>query len=111
MSLLQIKKAYRKKALECHPDKNPDDPNAANLFHQLSKVLEILSDEKARKAYDKVLDARKSAALRHRELDSTRKKLKEDLELREKQSASYRTKTNDELLKVIFKIFAHNYNV
>lgn len=30
-----IRKAYRKKALKCHPDKNPDDPKAAELFHQV----------------------------------------------------------------------------
>jgi len=43
-----VKKAYRKKALVCHPDKNPDNPKAAELFHQLSKALEILTDESAR---------------------------------------------------------------
>ena len=30
-----IRKAYRKKALQCHPDKNPDDPKAAEIFHQV----------------------------------------------------------------------------
>lgn len=44
----QIKKAYRKKALTCHPDKNPDNPRAAELFHELSRALEILTDTKAR---------------------------------------------------------------
>lgn len=45
---LQVKKAYRKKALKCHPDKNPDNPKAAELFHQLTRALEILTDESAR---------------------------------------------------------------
>ena len=50
-----IKKAYRKKALTCHPDKNPDDKKAIELFHQLSDALEVLTDENTRKAYDNVL--------------------------------------------------------
>ncbi|CAL8144111.1 unnamed protein product [Orchesella dallaii] len=78
-----IKKAYRKKALKCHPDKNPDNPKAAELFHELSEVLGILTDVKAREAYDRTLKAKEQAKERHRELDAKRKKLKEDLERRE----------------------------
>ena len=32
-----IKTAYRKKALKVHPDKNPDNPEAAKLFHQVCR--------------------------------------------------------------------------
>ncbi|XP_061399551.1 dnaJ homolog subfamily C member 17 [Musca vetustissima] len=84
----EIRKAYRKKALECHPDKNPDNPKAAELFHELSKALEVLSDVAARAAYDKVWKARQAAEVRHRQLDSKRQKLKEDLERREKDALS-----------------------
>ncbi|KAK7871907.1 hypothetical protein R5R35_009715 [Gryllus longicercus] len=87
-TLQEVKRAFRKKALKCHPDKNPDDPNAAQLFHQLSCALEILSDELARAAYDKVLNARKAAQIRNQQLDSRRKKLKEDLEERERNVRS-----------------------
>lgn len=84
----EIKKAYRKKALQCHPDKNPDDPKAAETFHELSHALEILTDVQARAAYDKVLRAKAAAKLRHQELDSKRQKLKEDLERREREAIS-----------------------
>lgn len=84
----EIKKAYRKKSLKCHPDKNPDDPKAAETFHQLSEALAILTDETARKAYDNVLKARKANELRNRQLDEKRRKLKDSLEAREIQAAN-----------------------
>ncbi|XP_011301422.1 dnaJ homolog subfamily C member 17 [Fopius arisanus] len=81
----QIKTAYRKKALSCHPDKNPDNPKAGELFHQLSRVLEILTDESARSAYDKVLQSKEQAKERAQKLDARRKKFKDDLEAREEK--------------------------
>ncbi|XP_029643052.1 dnaJ homolog subfamily C member 17-like [Octopus sinensis] len=93
----EIISAYRKKALKCHPDKNPDNANAALEFQQLSKALEVLTDISAKAAYDKIWRAKKAAIIRNKELDSKRKKLKEDLEAREnayeqqkaKEAASY----------------------
>lgn len=79
----EIKSAYRKKALTCHPDKNPDNPRAAELFQQLSRALEILTDPAARSAYDAVLKARQAAKIRHQGLDAKRRKLREELEARE----------------------------
>lgn len=48
----EIKKAYRKKAKELHPDRNPDDPNAEKKFQELTNAYEILSDPKKRQNYD-----------------------------------------------------------
>ncbi|CAI6370542.1 unnamed protein product [Macrosiphum euphorbiae] len=48
-----MKTAYRKKALRWHPDKNPDNRNAAQLFLRLSKILTIITDTAARLDYDK----------------------------------------------------------
>lgn len=79
----EIKSAYRKKALTCHPDKNPDNPRAAELFQQLSRALEVLTDPAARSAYDAVLKARQAAKIRHQGLDAKRRKLREELEARE----------------------------
>lgn len=82
----QIKKAYRQRALSCHPDKNPDNPKAAELFHQLSQALEVLTDAAAKAAYDKVRAAKKQAEERNRKLDDKRKKIKLDLEARERRA-------------------------
>lgn len=49
----QIKKAYRKKAKECHPDFHPDDPEAEAKFKELNEANEVLSDADKRAAYDR----------------------------------------------------------
>ncbi|XP_063146014.1 dnaJ homolog subfamily C member 17 isoform X4 [Candoia aspera] len=84
----EIKKAYRQKALTCHPDKHPDNPKAAELFHQLSQALTVLTDAAARAAYDRVRKAKKQAAERTQKLDERRKKVKLDLEAREREAHS-----------------------
>jgi len=47
-----IKKSYRRMALQYHPDKNPDDPNAADKFKEVNHAHRVLSDETQRKIYD-----------------------------------------------------------
>jgi len=94
----EIKKAYRKKALTCHPDKNPDNPDAVAEFQFLSDVLELLTDT-AKEAYDRLIKAKKEAELRHRELNAKRRKLKEDLEAREREAEEAKAQTGRQNLQ------------
>mmetsp|Transcript_64016 Transcript_64016/g.152660 ORF Transcript_64016/g.152660 Transcript_64016/m.152660 type:complete len:668 (-) Transcript_64016:69-2072(-) len=48
-----IKKAYRKLSLVWHPDKNPDDPLAQSRFIQITKAYNALTDEGARRNFEK----------------------------------------------------------
>lgn len=52
-SVAEIKKAYRKKAIEYHPDKNPGDSHAEEMFKKAAEAYEVLSNEDKRAKYDR----------------------------------------------------------
>ena len=49
---VEIKKAYRKLALQYHPDKNPDDKEAAEKFIEAAESYEVLSEPDKKNQYD-----------------------------------------------------------
>jgi molecular chaperone DnaJ len=53
----EIKKAYRKRARELHPDANPDDPEAEGKFKEVARAYQVLSDDSQRSRYDQFGEA------------------------------------------------------
>lgn len=49
----EIKKAYRSKAMELHPDKNRDDPSAEAKFKEINEAYDVLKDGDKKAAYDR----------------------------------------------------------
>ncbi|OVA15963.1 RNA recognition motif domain [Macleaya cordata] len=86
LSDIEIGKAYRSKALELHPDKRPNDPNAHAEFQRLKSSYEILKDEKARKLFNDLLRVKRDQRKRQSLYDGKRRKMMSDLEERERAS-------------------------
>lgn len=49
----EIKKAYRKKAMQFHPDKNPNNPEAESKFKEAAEAYDVLGDSQKRSNYDR----------------------------------------------------------
>src|SRR3954470_9729494 len=49
----EVKRAYRKLAVQFHPDKNPDDPHAEEKFKEIGEAYDVLMDGDKRAAYDR----------------------------------------------------------
>src|SRR5437588_4859278 len=49
----EVKRAYRKLAVQFHPDKNPDDPQSEEKFKELGEAYDVLMDADKRAAYDR----------------------------------------------------------
>ena len=61
-----IKKAYRKKAIQYHPDKNPGDKEAEEKFKEAAEAYDVLSNPDKRARYDQFGHAGMSGRIRTR---------------------------------------------
>ena len=84
-----IKRAYRKASIRYHPDKNPDNKDAADKFINLGWARDILIDAKLKGEYDRARTRRREKALQDELLSGNRRKMKEELERRERESADF----------------------
>lgn len=86
----QISKASRKLSLKYHPDKNPSK-SAENMFLLIQKAKEVLLDDEARLAYDtalkKVIKRKDYDEQRRGKMDSSKKRMRDELEERMKHAA------------------------
>jgi molecular chaperone DnaJ len=49
----ELKRAYRKLAMQWHPDRNPGDKSAEHKFKDISEAYDVLKDDQKRAAYDR----------------------------------------------------------
>ncbi|OCF45764.1 hypothetical protein I317_00252 [Kwoniella heveanensis CBS 569] len=80
-----IQRAYRKKSLKCHPDRNPT-PEAAIQFREISVSLEILTNPAKRSYVDNKLESDRKKRERYAEMDKKRKEMVDALNAREEEA-------------------------
>ncbi|CAI6341325.1 unnamed protein product [Periconia digitata] len=80
-----IHRAYRKASITAHPDKNPNDPHAADRFIRLGIARDILMSANLKAEYDRQRTRRRERELQNSLLSKQRRKWAEDIERRERE--------------------------
>lgn len=92
-----IKRAYRKASLKVHPDKNPDNADAANKFILLGIARSVLLDVALRAQYDGQRQRKRDQAAQFAQRSEKDRQLAEDLLRREREAVSLKRKRENEL--------------
>ena len=79
----EVRRAYRKLAKNCHPDKN-SSPDSVFVFHQLTEALNCLVTPGLRQELDQEIKKKNDKIRRDRKLDNKELKLRRELEERER---------------------------
>lgn len=90
----------RKRALQLHPDKNPDNPAAAAEFTELQRAYALLCDDEARAALDAWLEIERQKEERGKMRSEKRQKMAEDLEARERRADDVQPRETEVKLKL-----------
>ncbi|GAA0153391.1 chaperone [Lithospermum erythrorhizon] len=99
-----ITNAYKSKALELHPDKRPNDPNAHGNFQKLMASYEVLKYKKTRKSFDDLLRVKRGKFQCQSRQEAKQRKMVSDLEERECVALDIGAKQwkEEEIIKEIF---------
>jgi len=92
-----VRRAYRKRAIETHPDKNRHRKDAAEEFDRVKRAYELLMDKGARAAHDHLIRVKEQRNQRYEAMDAKRRKMRDDLEAKEKEE--WRKKSAEELAR------------
>eukprot|EP00750_Incisomonas_marina_P017096 INCI19848.1.p1 GENE.INCI19848.1~~INCI19848.1.p1 ORF type:complete len:345 (-),score=80.06 INCI19848.1:263-1297(-) len=80
----ELVKAYRDLSLKLHPDKNPDDPDAASKFHAMKMSYEVLKDQSKKAEFDSQVKAKEIQFARDMAKSEKTRNMKKALEAAEK---------------------------
>ena len=86
----EVRRAYKQRSLLEHPDKNPDDENAADKFIQIGIARDILVSPTLRQLYDAQRSRKNERIIANQQMDSRRKEMMEALQAQERQAESAR---------------------
>ena len=75
----ELRKGFRRQSLQCHPDRHPNDPHAAERFAHLKVVLDCLLQEGFRQRYLCRLQQQRQQQERFRAMDEARRRQREEV--------------------------------